>query len=150
MTLLHGCFSHFLNCTNGTKSRNASQIYILDLQPCAYCIYKFFDFADHDTDIVKSSNFPQFHDQRSFPVPMTEELDNYLKNSVSNCVNSKNPVNIYLFQVNRDARKMCEICSKLTIKTPEQRHWRRYGVFIVNFEHISHIFLVFLLLTLKK
>ena len=26
VTLLHGCFSHFLNCTNGTKSRNASHI----------------------------------------------------------------------------------------------------------------------------
>ena len=26
VTLLHGCFSRFLNCTNGTKSRNASQI----------------------------------------------------------------------------------------------------------------------------
>ena len=79
----------------------------LDLQPCAYCIYKFFDFADHDTDIVKNSNFPQFHDQRSFPVPMTEELDNYLKNSVSNCsINSKNPVNIYLFKFNkRNTRK---------------------------------------------
>ena len=24
-TLLHGCFSRFLNCTNGTKLRNASQ-----------------------------------------------------------------------------------------------------------------------------
>ena len=23
---LHGCFSHFLNCTNGTKSRKALQI----------------------------------------------------------------------------------------------------------------------------
>ena len=23
LTLLHGCFSRFLNCTNGTKSRNA-------------------------------------------------------------------------------------------------------------------------------
>ena len=38
----------------------------------------------------------------------------------------------------------CEICSKL-IKTPERRQWRRYGVFIINFEHISHFFLVFLL-----
>ena len=28
--------------------------------------------------------------------------------------------------------------------------WRRSGVFIVNFEHISHIFLVFLMLTLNK
>ena len=26
LTLLHGCFSRFLNCTNGTKSRNAPHI----------------------------------------------------------------------------------------------------------------------------
>ena len=32
--------------------------------------------------------------------------------------------------------------------TPEQRHWRRSGVFIVNFEHISH--LVYLLLNLSR
>ena len=40
-------------------------------------------------------------------------------------------------------------CSKLTIKAPEQRQWRGSGVFIVNFEHISHLVLVFLLLTLN-
>ena len=56
---------------------------ILDVQPSSYCVYKFFDFADHDTDIVSHSNSPQFHDDCVFPVPMTEELDNYLKNSVS-------------------------------------------------------------------
>ena len=29
------------------------------------------------------------------------------------------PANIYLFKVkNRNTRKMCELCSKLTIKTP--------------------------------
>ena len=28
LTLLHGCFSRFLNCKNGTKSRNASHICI--------------------------------------------------------------------------------------------------------------------------
>ena len=27
--------------------------------------------------------------------------------------------------------------------------WRRAGIFIVNFEHISHLFLVLLLLTLN-
>ena len=43
----------------------------------------------------------------------------------------------------------CEICSKLTIKIPERRQWRRSGIFIVNFEHISHLALVFLLLTLN-
>ena len=39
-------------------------------------------------------------------------------------------------------------CSKLTINTPERRHLRR--VFNVNFEHISHLVLVFLLLTLGR
>ena len=33
----------------------------------------------------------------------------------------------------------CEICLKLTIKTPKRRHWRRFDVFIVNVEHISHL-----------
>ena len=31
----------------------------------------------------------------------------------------------------------------------QRRHWRRSGVFIVNFEHISHLDLVFLVLTLN-
>ena len=46
-------------------------------------------------------------------------------------------------------RTRCEIWSKLTIKIPERRHWRRSEIFIVNFEHISHLVLVFLLLTLS-
>ena len=71
-----------------------------------------------------------------------------------NIINNKqtaNPAGIYLLKVNnRNTRTRCEICSKLTINTPERRHWRRSGVFIVNFEHISHLVLVFLLLTLNK
>ena len=60
------------------------------------------------------------------------------------------PVGIHLLKVNnRNGRARCEICSKLTIKTPERLHWRRFCVFIVNFEHISHIVLVLLLLTLN-
>ena len=38
-----------------------------------------------------------------------------------------------------ETRKKCEVCSKLTIKTLEGRQWCHSGVFIVNFEHISHI-----------
>ena len=54
---------------------------------------------------------------------------------------------IYLPKVNnRNTRTRCEICSKLTIKTPQRCHWRRSGVLIVDFEHISHLVLVFLLL----
>ena len=42
-------------------------------------------------------------------------------------------------------------CSKLTIETPERpQAWDRSGVFIVNFEHISHLVLLFLLLTLSR
>ena len=37
---------------------------------------------------------------------------------------------------NRNTRARCEICSKLTMKMPEQRHWRCSGVLIVNFEHV--------------
>ena len=44
----------------------------------------------------------------------------------------------------------CEICSTLIIKTPERRQWRRSDVFIVNFENISHLLLVFPLLTLSR
>ena len=63
---------------------------------------------------------------------------------------SSNPAGIYLLQVNnRNNRTRCEICSKLTIKTPERCQGRRSGVFIVNFEHISHLIPVFLLLTLN-
>ena len=60
------------------------------------------------------------------------------------------PAGIYLPKVNnRNTRTWSEICSKLAIKTPEWRHWRRSGVFIVNIEHISHLVLVFQLLTLN-
>ena len=49
-------------------------------------------------------------------------------------------VDIYLLKVNYgNTRTGCEICSKLSIKAP--------GVFIVDFEHISYLVLVFLLLT---
>ena len=44
----------------------------------------------------------------------------------------------------------CEICSDLTIKSPERRQWRLSGVFIVDFEYIYHLVLVFLLLTSGK
>ena len=44
--------------------------------------------------------------------------------------------------------------SKLTIETPEQgvkyvQSWRRSSIFVVNFERISHLVLVFLFLTLN-
>ena len=39
------------------------------------------------------------------------------------CTDNKIPANTYLFKVgNRNTRKSCEICSKLTIKKPERRY----------------------------
>ena len=62
-----------------------------------------------------------------------------------------NPANIYLFKVNnRNTGKECEICSELKIKPPEKHNYHRSGIFVVNFEHISQLFLVFLLLSLNR
>ena len=56
-----------------------------------------------------------------------------------------------MFKINnRNTKTRGEMCSKLTIKIPERRHWCRSGVVIVNFELISHLDLVFLLLTLSR
>ena len=72
------------------------------------------------------------------------------KMSVRKVITFNFPVGIYLLKVNnRNTTTRCEICSKLTIKTPERRHWRCSGFFIVNFEHILHLVLVFPLLTLN-
>ena len=47
-----------------------------------------------------------------------------------------------MFKVdNTNTRARCEICSELTIKTP---------TLTFNFKHISHLVLVFLLLTLRR
>ena len=59
------------------------------------------------------------------------------------------PVGIYLLKFNnRNIRTRCQMRWKLTIKTPECR-CRRCSIFIYNFEHISYLVLVFLLLTLN-
>ena len=61
---------------------------------------------------------------------------------------------IYLFKVdNRSIRIICEICSNLTLKTPERHKWRKLivnSVVCVIFEHISHHFVVFLLLNYSE
>ena len=55
--------------------------------------------------------------------PRTNESKYLCKVSTS----YRNPVGNYVFKVNnRDTRTRSEICSNLTIKTPESRHWRHY------------------------
>ena len=57
------------------------------------------------------------------------------------------PADIYLFEFNdKNTRKRCEICSDLSIKTPERCPLSCSDFFIVNSEHISYLLLAFLLL----
>ena len=79
---------------------------------------------------------------RSFYWMLPSLLILYMKRQISPF-----PANIYLFKVsNRNIRKRCEICSKLTIKAPKQCHSSCSDVFIVIFEHISHNSFLFILL----
>ena len=68
--LLHDMFSHWNNDL------------FSDVQPSPYCVYQFFDYNDHDTVIINSSNNPEFNDHKTYPVPMTGDLDQYLKTMV--------------------------------------------------------------------
>jgi protein fantom len=52
-----------------------------DKQPSVYCVYKFYDFKDNDSEIIGFSNYPEFNDHKSFAVLMDMDLDKYLKNS---------------------------------------------------------------------
>ena len=57
---------------------------------------------------------------------------------------------IYLFNANNGrTRGTCEFCPKLTIKSSKLRQWLCFGVFNINFEQISHIYLL-LPLSLNK
>ena len=72
----------------------------------------------------------------------SQDLDNLepLKNLDS-------PASICLFKVNNEnTRTMCEIFSKLIVRTLERRHWLHPG----NFEQILHIALMLSLLTLNR
>ena len=49
--------------------------------------------------------------------------------------------NIYLFKVNnRNSRKNCEICYKLTIKIPDRRQRSSSGVSFIILEHLTPLF----------
>lgn len=74
-----------VKCCNHLQSRASH------LQPHPYVVYKFFDFADHDTAIIPSSNDPEFDDHMCYPVPMTMDLDRYLKSE---------PLSFYVFDDN--------------------------------------------------
>ena len=57
----------------------------------------------------------------------------FITNMTLNLKSSSYPASIYMFKVNnRNTGARCEICSKLTIKTPDT-----ISVSIVNFEQVN-------------
>ena len=75
---------------------------------------------------------------------------NPLSTNTKKCSKGTYLADTYLLKINnRNTRIKCETCSKLTIKTLEQCHWRHSVIFIVNFEDISPFGLAFLFLTLN-
>ena len=91
------------------------------------------------------------HDSRDINIMFFCLIFNIYLLAVNDSTIHLNPSQQSLFKVNnRNTRTMCEICPKLTVNTPERRQWRSSCVFIVNFEHISRLGLVFLLLILGR
>ena len=88
--------------------------------------------------------------QKSFPC--TVILIEIASDTKLDAIHRNSPAGINLLKVNnRNTRTKCKICSIL-IKRPERLQWRRSGVIehIANFEHISHLVLVFLMITLNR
>ena len=106
------------------------------------CIARFHSVSIKDHS---SSFLANFSEKLTFLTPWYETSQERRNVSFSgNLTNVLNPAGIYLLKVNnRNTRTRWKICSKLTIKI-------RSGIFIVNFEHISHLALVFLLLTQSR
>ena len=84
-------------------------------------------------------NLPQYYQASSVPRKKASSWQWFTVNQVGEFL-----ANIYLFKINnRNTWKRWEMRSKLTIKTPERRRWRRSCTFTVNFEHNTTFFRYF-------
>ena len=141
--------THFLKVI-AWNSRDYFKHFLFQTQSCAFqddqflCMIYLFDLALDPTEGLRIQPEHQFNIKWLTVLFRMKKTQSINKNKVY-------PAGIYMFKVNnRSTRTRCDICSKLTIKTPERRQWRRSGLFIVNFEHISHLVLVLLLLTFSR
>ena len=126
---------------------------------CIYSLYILFQKNLEANDIFHPRgifiiNCSQFASRKVIKIAIFKRnLLNEVKNAPSTVIPERTLVSQLTFTYSKSTIELlqkCELCSKLTIKTPERRPWRLSCVFIVNFEHIAHLFLVFLLLTLNK
>ena len=120
-------------CSLSTYFRPFSTVCIVDLEQVNVCwsIFAVGRYVKKVTGQVEWSLYAGEHEKPT--------NTNFLASSI--------PVGNYMFKViKRNTRARCEIFSKL----PERCSWCRSGVIIVNFEHMSHLGLVFLLLSLSR
>ena len=82
-------------------------------KPPRFCNFNFFTKIHH-LESSKSSDW-----RKAFLVFVFNEILSFPCCNINMCKVDK-----------RNTRKRCEICSKLTIKTLEKRHWRRFGALI--------------------
>ena len=99
-------------------------------------------FDDDDDDDHKLLNFKRVLDTFFFVAPLSNTPHHFKsQHKVTSLI-----VDIVLKTI---ASERCNLI--LTpLASPVGNYWRRSGVFIVNFEHISHLVLVFLFLTLSR
>ena len=72
------------------------------------------------TEITTLYNY--IDDNNMYSLDKNSNIVSFFLNKVASL-----PPGMYLFKLNnRNTRLRCEICSKLTIKTPDRRHWRLY------------------------
>ena len=62
-----------------------------------------------------------------------QEATAYAHNTWRSLSRQSNPAGIYLLKINsRYTRAKCKMCSKLTVKIPERRHWRYSELWTCN------------------
>ena len=100
---------------------------------CQFCVNRNFCFIKFSVTVIVILNHYEVYLTASSILSI---LQGFSKEHI--------PRNLNMFKLNnRNIRTKYEICSNLTKKTPERRQWRHSAVFIVSFEHIPHLVLVF-------
>ena len=116
----------FLKCSVRHHRMQRSKCFLWEL-PSKFV--KFLDAIFFDDHVI-SENWLSFHN-----------IITYFKTKKQTITSSNSTI--------ETPKKDKKICSKLKLMKPEHQ-WIRSGVFIVNFEHIPHVFQAFLWLTLSK
>ena len=135
--------SNSVTCSNMHREKASGKIN-QKLGGFVFVFFFIFDLFVHDKRVFGSMRhrqrqrqvfFMQWSQYRVIWQTGTSHLTLVLFWRRGKCFISTLPAGIYLLKINnRNTRARCEICSKLTIKTPERCQWL--------------VFLVFLLLTL--